>query len=168
MTAQVFRKNPDNFKKIYHQLRTTLQIPVRVFYVVRNPYDNIATMLLYNVHQKYEINSTRKYVDLEALEKQILAYFNQVKSVMDMIHSVPLENVIEVHNSDMIANPKETLRKLCTQLHIRCSPEYVHMCTEKTFVAESKSRHSVEWTPQLINMVAEKLQQYKHLTRYKF
>ena len=166
ITAQVFRKNHDNFKQLFYQLKTALQIPVRVLYVVRNPYDNIATMLLYNVHQKYEVNATQKYVDFEGLENQISAYFNQVKSVMDMIRTVPLENVIQVHNSDMIANPKETLRKLCSQLHIYCSPEYVHMCTESTFMSESRSRHLVEWTPELINVVAQKIQKYEHLKRY--
>lgn len=168
MTIQEFTRDPDKFKKLYHELRNALQIPVRIFYVVRNPYDNIATMLLYNVRDKYRGNGTTKYIDFEGLEGQISIYFNQVKNVMDMIHSIPLDNVIEIHNSDMIASPKEMLRKLCSQLYISCSAEYVHMCTERTFVAESKTRHLVEWNPRLIDMVAQKLQQYRHLERYRF
>ena len=50
MTAQTFRNNHSNFFALYRQLKETVQLPVSVFHVVRNPYDNIATMLLYNMH----------------------------------------------------------------------------------------------------------------------
>ena len=81
MTGREFRLNRATFVSLYRQLQTALQIPVHVIHVVRNPYDNIATMLLYNVHLKKSgvVNETNKYTNYEDLEEHIMRYFNQVK-----------------------------------------------------------------------------------------
>ena len=167
LTAQVYRKSREKFKTLYQQLRNTVQIPIKVFHVVRNPYDNIATMLLYNTHQKRQVNETHKYDDVDGLRGQIKSYFNQVGSVVHMISDVPL-SAIEVHNADMIANPKGVMRNICTKLQIECSDDYLHMCASTVYVSESKSRHLVKWTPELIDMVANNIKNYKHLQRYSF
>ncbi len=167
MTAQVFRNSKERFKSLYQQLKNTVQTPIKVFHVVRNPYDNIATMILYNTHQKHNVNLTNKFDDVEQLRQQITAYFNQVRSVIKMIKEVPLD-VIEVHNSDMIANPKGIMRMVCEKLQIKCSKEYLHMCANTVYVSESKSRHLVKWTPELMDMVADGIKTYKHLQRYSF
>ncbi len=83
MTAKVFRMNRQLFTSLYRQLQTSVQIPVHVIHVVRNPYDNIATMLLYNVHLKKMgiVNETNKYKNHDELEEQITSYFSQVGGV---------------------------------------------------------------------------------------
>ena len=65
MTAQVFRKNWKHFISLYQDSQNTVQVPVHVIHVVRNPYDNIATMLLYNEHQKFSVNETHKYMRMK-------------------------------------------------------------------------------------------------------
>ncbi len=82
MTAKVFRLNGKKFASLYRQLQTTIQIPLHVVHVVRNPYDNIATMLLYNHHLKKlgVVNETHKYKDYDELQEQITSYFKQVSS----------------------------------------------------------------------------------------
>ena len=127
MTAQVFRKNRKYFILLHQDLQNTVQMPIHVIRVVHNPYDNIATMLLYNEHQKFSVNETHKYEDEEGLDNQINSYFHQVRSVVEMIDELKLQ-VTEVHSKEFIANPKATLRKLCLTLHIDCSGEYLHMC----------------------------------------
>ena len=166
-TAQVYRNSHEQFLSIYHQLKSTVKVPVVVIHVLRNPYDNIATMLLYNTHEKPNVNSEKKYSNFEALESQITSYFNQVRSVVEMIKAAQL-TVVEVHSIDLIANPKVVIRSLCNKLVIECTPEYLHLCAMNTFTAESQSRHLVEWTPYLMDKVAENIKQYKHLQRYSF
>jgi len=167
LTAQVFRKSEKTFKSLYQDLRNTVQIPIKAIHVVRNPYDNIATMLLYGQHIKRKVNETNKLDDVDALRTQITSYFNQVRSVVQMIKDIPLD-AIEIHNSDLIANPKKVMRELCSRLSIECSAEYLHMCAETVFVSESLTRHLVTWTPELIEMVADNMEKYKHLQRYSF
>lgn len=166
MTAQVFRKDQRIFNSSYFHLQKTLGgLPISVIHVLRNPYDNIATMLLYNVHKKGSVNVTNKYVNDEALTDQILSYFRQVKSVMDMIKKVPL-NVIEVHNVDMISNPKKVMKKICSHLRIDCPTDYLHMCAEFTYPCESRSRELVQWTDENIQLVADNIQRFHSLVRY--
>lgn len=99
--------------------------------------------------------------------KLVCVCFVQVRSVVELIRLTGL-NVIEVHNSDFIANPKASMRRICLLLHIDCSEEYLHMCAERTFTSESRSRKLVKWTPELIDLVSENIQNYKHLQRYSF
>ena len=167
MTAQVFCKNRNIFISLYQDLQNTVQMPIHVIHVVRNPYENIATMLLYNEHQKFSVNETHKYEDEEGLDNQINSYFHQVRSVVEMIDELKLQ-VTEVHSKEFIANPKATLRRLCLTLHIDCSGEYLHTCAERTFASESRSQSLVKWTPSLIDKVHHNMQKYKHLQRYSF
>ena len=78
MTAKIFRLNRRKFISLYHDLQNVVQIPVHSVHVVRNPYDNIASMLLYNEHRKKLVNQTVKYTNYDALKKHITNYFNQV------------------------------------------------------------------------------------------
>ena len=91
----------------------------------------------------------------------------QVRGVIDMISTLDL-NVIEVHISDVISNPKTAMRRVCLLLHIDCSEEYLHMCSEKTYASESKTRNLVSWTPELKDLVAQNIEKYEHLLRYSF
>lgn len=168
MTAQVYRKDHSVFNSTYHKLKRTLKgVPISVIYVLRNPYDNIATMLLYNHHQRKSVNKTDKYVDDDALKSQITSYFNQVRTVTDMIKKFRL-NVVEVHNIDMISDPKQTMKKVCSHLLLDCPDDYLHMCAQATYPAESKSRELVQWTAENIRIVAQNVQRFNSLKQYMF
>lgn len=168
MTAQVYRRSHSEFISLYHQLENSLgKLPISVIHVLRNPYDNIATMLLYNQHQKLNASIINKYENDEALTHQIISYFNQVKSVMDMIERTPLK-VLELHSVDMISDPKGTLQKACSFLQIHCTATYLHTCAKFTYTSESRSRELVHWTASNIELVAEKSQKFSSLLRYSF
>ena len=166
MTAKVYRKNHELFTSTYRQLQKTLgNVPISVIHVLRNPYDNIATMLLYNHH--IEKNATTKYVNDDGLTKQITSYFKQVRGVVDMIRKVPLD-AIEVHNADIISNPKKEFRKICSHLHIDCGEDYLQMCAETMYLSESMSRNLVSWSDHNVQLVAMHIQNFNSLLRYHF
>lgn len=168
MTAQAYRKNCTAFNSTYHQLKKTLKgVRISVIHVLRNPYDNIAAMLLYNLHKRGSFNKSHKYVNDDELRNQIGSYFREVQGVADMIKKLHLD-VIEVHNIDMISNPKQTIRELCIRLHLACPENYLHMCAQVTYPAESKSRESVQWTEDNIRIVAQKSQRFNSLKRYTY
>lgn len=167
MTAQVYRNSKQGFLTVYQQIQQTTMLPLHAIHVVRNPYDNIATMLLYNEHVKRTVNSTHMYSNVNSLHRQINAYFRQVSSVVDMIKTAEL-NDITIHHSDFIANPKGTMRQLCQELFITCSERYLRTVAEHTFSSESHSRHLVEWTPELLELVEVNIAKFPLLRRYKF
>ena len=159
-TVEVFKRDKQKFVDVYNQLKTTVQIPIDVIHVIRNPYDNIATMLSHERNTTYD-------GDKESTEAQIISFFEQVKSVVEMTSTVHL-SIIEVHTIDMITKPKITMRTLCDRLKISCSEQLLQMCTHKIFSSEPKSRLLIKWTPHLIELVAQNIQKYDHLRRYSF
>lgn len=168
MTAKQFRLNRRSFMAQYELLQSTVKVPVHVIHVVRNPYDNIATMLLFNNHvRKSEVDVDRPYVNLEKLQSQIVAYFNQVRSVVEIIDLLGL-NLIEVHSDDLVHTPDKIVHKLCRTFELVCSEEYVSQCTNKIFKTESKSRFLIKWTPFLISMVGQEMKKYPFFNRYSF
>ena len=46
-TIALFLSNPAQFESHLNKLRSLLNLPIKVFQVIRNPYDNIATKSLY-------------------------------------------------------------------------------------------------------------------------
>ena len=167
MTAQVYRRSRDDFISAYKQLQETTMTPVHAIHVVRNPFDNIATMVLYNEHVKSLINETVKYNNTEALSRQIKAYFSQVESVVSMIHTVGLDDVT-IHHSDFISNPKGTMRHLCNSLYVTCTEHYLNVVAKHTYSSESRSRDLVVWTPELISKVERNMAKFPLLKRYKY
>jgi hypothetical protein len=168
MTAQMYRRDHGAFRTIYRELKTMLNgVPISVIYGLRNPFDNIASMLLYNHHQQNNVNETHKYMDDKALRTQIIDYFNQVQSVTDMITKFQMD-IVEVHNIDMITDPKETMQKVCSHLHLICPDKFLHMCAQITYPTESKSRRLVRWTGENIGIVARNLLRFDSLKRYTF
>ena len=168
MTAKAFRMNRKTFIAQYTALQATVKVPIHAIHVVRNPYDNIATMLLYNNHiPKTDVDVEHPYINLEKLQYQIMAYFSQVRSVVEMIHLLGL-NLLEIHSDDLVHTPTKVVHKLCTTFHLPCTVEYISMCTRKVFKTESKSRFLIQWTPFLISMVGQEMKKYPFFDRYSF
>ena len=169
-TAKQYRINRKGFIQVYRELKSTVNIPIIAIHVVRNPYDNIATMLLYNLHQKYKVDRSNLLDEPEQLEEQIKSYFSQVQGVVEMSSDTALGplNVVVLHNSELISEPKLVMRRLCLQLHIHCSEDYIHQCSKKMYASESKSRHLVKWNATLIDLVAQNIQNFDFLQQYSF
>lgn len=86
---------------------------------------------------------------------------------MEIIEKLKLNvTVIEVHNADFIHDPKETMSRICHMLEVTCSERYLQMCASNVFTEVSKSRRLVQWWPDLINLVADKMKAFEHLRRY--
>ena len=168
--AKAVRRSNGQFVRAYNNLLTTVNVPVITIHAVRNPFDNIATMLLYNTgNRARKLNTSLEdpYDDATLLEKQIRAYFSQVESVTRMVEELQL-NVTEIHSADLIGNPKGTMSRLCATLEIECTEKYLGVCSEKIFDSPSVTRHLVKWPPVLKRTVEQKIQNYEFLHRYTF
>ena len=153
--VDAFKRNKRHFVDIYNRLKNTVQIPISVIHVVKNPYDSITVLHLQKTNATSSLNA------------QIQDYFEQIHSMMDMINTVHL-SVIDIHKSDMIAKPKIILRTVCDGLQISCSEQFLQMCAHKTISSEVKNRQWIKWAPHFIDLVAENMGKYSHLKRYSF
>ena len=167
MTTKLFKNQKRSVKQAFKEIKEAVGVPIVVIHAIRNPFDNIATMLLYKKHARNVASSQQPYANIKDLRKQVTLYFRQVHSVVKMIKQLKL-NVIEVHNSDLIHKPRRTISRLCNCLQVKCSKDYVSRCSKAVFKNISRSRLKVKWTPKLIEIVERKSKKFPFLKKYSF
>ena len=90
-------------------------------------------------------------------------------AVTKMIDLIGPDNVLEVHNMDLVNDPRTVVSKICTFLNVRCTPDYLQACASKVFKSVSKTRDLLVWTPELQQLVKKELiRKYPFFARYSF
>lgn len=121
-------------------------VPVRFVLVVRNPFDNLATM------------ARRAGQPPEAVADR---YFRICEFVGDLMRQYP---VYDLRHEDVVADPRGQMRSLCEWLGLEPSAGYLDACAGVVFEAPRKTRSSVEWSPQLIDRVSSAIGRYDFLS----
>jgi len=165
MTVQLFRKNQSAFLKTYKEMKRQLRIPFNVIHVIRNPYDNIAAMVLRNSNFKGNLSSTNIYYNNTDLKMYILNYFRQVQTVAKMVKTIPLHS-INIYIEDLFSNPNQVMRKLCSFLHVECSNPYLHQCANSVYSSATFPRDLVHWSLSNIELVNQNVRKFHFLNRY--
>ena len=196
MTTSVYTGSPKNFEVYLADLKRTVGIPVKVLHVVRNPFDMIATDTLYSEGKRqrsetgvrqavFVSNFKKKLGDLKAtgrLEELEASRLNNLtllesrtKSITrlaygnrDIIRLIGEENVLELHNSDLVKDPRSTLNKICTFLDVDCSQKYLKVCADKVFKTVSNTRELVVWPPSTRKKVENLIKEHSFFSRYSF
>jgi len=47
LTSGMYMKDPDTFESTFRELKSIVNLPMKVIHVIRNPYDNIATSVMF-------------------------------------------------------------------------------------------------------------------------
>lgn len=170
-TSHVFRSQPTVFRCIYHLLVNTIHVPVRVIHVVRNPFDIIATRLLYRYSkvrgQKAQFNSTNKLKGVSYMNNVFNALSSEVKAVHAMIKICDL-TVLTIHNEDFIRNPAKEVKKVCKFLGLNCTESYLKMCEQAAYKNISRTRDAVEWSQQMKRFVKTRILPFQSFKKYSF
>ena len=183
-TTASFLKNKDEFLNNYMELKKTVPIPFKFIHVARNPYDNIATTLLYTVGSKMwgyqhaanfvkqvkenatSISFYREWEDL--LEHCITRYLHKVRAVTELISLVGKGNVLTVHHRDLIHQPEDTISAILDFLGVEAEESFLQTCADKVYKQVRRSRNLIEWPKRLRLMVRIGIQPYNFLKRYNF
>jgi hypothetical protein len=164
---------PDYFKERYDYLQSSLGIPVLGIHVVRNPYDMISTHLLYNSlgyswkEGEGDMLIKNKFRNDSGLEKLINFFFDKAKSVKEMVPLCGMK-ILDVHNENMVKDPRKELERMCKFLGVECPEEYLQKCEMKSYRSVSRTRDKVYWPPRLKLMVKERIQSYPFFRGYTF
>ena len=171
-TAVMFRKDHDKFESALDKLKSIVSLPIKVIHVIRNPYDNIATSVLFKYQKNKNVNiTTLKTTDFEpsvnpgVVNGNIVRYFNVYQSIEEMKVKYNLD-VLEVHGQDLIADPKKVIMKLCNFLQVDCPDNFLAVCADKIFPKESKTRYKIKWRDDQISAIKKNIQKYENLHRY--
>ena len=189
ITSNTYSESPGGFTAHYRQLKRTVGIPIKVFHCVRNPYDMVSTNTLYKmgyvVHPRdpykfvsvYKANMSKlqgekfmkaRYNNAGMLEERFNLLESQANAVTKITDLVGSDNVLELHNGELVNDPKSALIKICAFLEVECSDEYLQACSEKVFKSVSKSRELVVWPQRLRNRMESLIHRYPFFHRYSF
>lgn len=125
---------------------------LRFIHVVRNPFDNIATLA--NRTQRPLAHAAKDYFRLCAGVRRIKA-----------VHG---DDVLDVHHEDVIADPPTQIARLCGFVGLDASPDYVAAASALVHGSPNRSRHSRAWTSDLVEGVSARAARIDHLSRYSF
>lgn len=141
------------YPELLDRLERIVGTDVRLIHVVRNPFDNIATMSK-RTHRTLEVSSDR--------------YFALCRTTENLRPKVRPGSVIDVRHEALIADPRACLRSICASLGLSVSDEYLSACAAIVFPTPHLSRHDVSWTDDLIRSVEERMAEFPFLEGYSF
>lgn len=141
---------------LLNKLRKRIGLPLKVFHVVRNPYDNIATK--YRKRRRGPAN----------LQDVIEEHFSQCQAVLDTKKKLNETEFLEIRHEEMIADPVRWLRLMCKFLGVDCPADYENQCAQIVFQSPRKSRNDINWTLEDLEMVRKKMQSFSFLSGYSY
>ncbi len=127
------------------RLREAVGVPLKVIHVVRNPFDNIATMY---VRGRYPILRL-------PLSDCIGDFALMARTIEELKRHLPSDELIEVRHEDVVRHPAECLQRLCAFLDVDSEPEHVLPATGIVRPSASRSRDRVIWRPSDVRAVDE-------------
>ncbi len=143
-------------KERLDRLRRCVRTPIRCIHIVRNPFDNISTMLR---RRQSRVRDLRGATDL---------YFHLCRLVAPIREELEPGEWIEMRHEDFLADPGRSLRDLCSFLGVDAPDDYVRDCTSIVFSSPRRRRSDWEWPAHLVRRIEEETERYPWLRGYRF
>lgn len=139
--------------ELLDRLAETVGVPVQVIHVVRNPFDNIATMAW----------RTGRGVDYEMAH-----YFNMARTCLATRERLPAAQWHHLTHEDFVETPRERLADLCAFLGVEPDADYLGACAELVRESPNLSRNRVTWTEAQKEAVHRGIDAIDFLRGYRF
>ena len=136
------------------RLERRIALPLRFVHVLRNPFDNIATICLRG--------------ESRTLDASIEHYFGMVEGVAWLKERLPTGSVIDVRHEDLVADPAAELARLCGFLGVEPEPGWLAACSAAVWKQTHRSRDGVVWTPAQREEVEKRMARHPFLAGYGF
>jgi len=149
VSATRLRKNPN----LLTELRGIVRVPLRIFHILRNPFDNISTMCRRNE---------------KPLEHNIDLYFNMAETNGKAIASFEPSELMVIRHEDFISRPRPYLRRMVEFIGLTAEERYVEDCAGIVIEKQSRSRDKMEWPAEAIKKVQARMRQHSFLDGYSF
>ena len=109
------------------------------------------------------------YDNPRTIEREVRRTIAETELNMKRIEVIGHDNVLEVHNEDLVNDPLSVVKMMCVFFEVECFPSYTQSFVDKVFRSISKTRELIVWPPTLQQMVKDELiQKYKFFRRYSF
>ena len=147
----------DNFS-ICQRLKILVKVPVKAIHVIRDPLDNISTMILRNISEDKKPKS-------EDFRDKIDLYFKKVDINNKIKESGEIE-ILDVYHEDFIKNPVKELKRVLKFIELDPYPDYLNACSKIVYKEPHLSRYKLDWPKDLLSDIQNKAKSYPFLSRY--
>ena len=162
----------DDFKRLVDILQTELDIHLskedqNVAPIVVARYKQAMKELLSKGDEsKFQ---SAMYDNPQSVETIIRETVARTRNHMKRASTVGWENVLIVHNNDLVSDPASLVNRMCTFFKVPCPPSYVQSFVDKVFKSVSKTRSLIVWPPHLKDMVeTQMITKFEMFNRYSF
>jgi hypothetical protein len=135
------------------RLRRVVRLPLRVIHVVRNPFDNVATI---------SRRSSR------SLAESLDHYLGMVEGVARLRAQLPPGELLDVRHEDLLADPRRELRRMTAFLGVEAPEDWTDACANVVWQAPSRTREAVEWPPEQLARLEERVAGVSFLAGYSW
>jgi sulfotransferase family protein len=134
------------------KLMSSVGVTHRFIHVVRNPFDNIATI------------AKRRMTDVTKIAEWYLA----LSRTNQRLRSEFPEHVMDIYYEDFLHTPTTWLARLCEFLGVVADENYLNACCGIINSIPHRSRHDVIWPASTRQLVEREMQSTQLLRRYSF
>lgn len=150
MSSLRLRRKPE----LLDMLKERVGVPVVLVHIVRNPFDNIATML--------------NRGDADTLDQAIEIYFRFARTAAEVKARQGGDPVVEVRHEDFVRDARGSLASICGALGVEATPDYLDDCAAIVFDTPRQRRSTVPWTGARVRRVEEEIAGIEFLRGYRF
>ena len=104
---------------------------------------------------------------LHNFHKSMQEHFLQ-QDLINKIRGLNKYQIISLRHEDFIKDPKVELEKMLQELGLEYTEQYMESCSSIVYESPHKSRFDVEWAPDLIGEVEERMNNYPFLKDYSY
>lgn len=149
-TVQRLARDPSLLPRLHAQM---VDRDIRFVHVVRNPFDNIATMML---------RGNRTF------ESAFERYFANCHAIVSLGERISPRAFHRLRHEDVILDPRRELATACSFLGVVADSPYLDACSSILFTNPSRSRSKITWTSEMRRLVDERIAVFDFLDGYGF
>ncbi len=135
------------------KLRAEIPLKHRLIHVVRNPWDNIATMSSRNTGGDV-VRATERYFFMCETNERLRRELGP--------------QVLDIHHEEFLRSPAECLTRLCGFVGLSADDSWVNACCAIVYRTPHKSRDDIAWPPGTRDIVEREKARYEFLRDYTF
>jgi hypothetical protein len=143
----------DNDPELLERVRTLVGVPIRVLHLVRNPFDNIASIAR---NRQLPLSSA---IDI----------YRRLGTAVDQIMiGLDAEELMEIRYEQITADPASTLHDICRFIGVDATTDYLSKCAALIDGSDRRGRDSFSWSPKELSMVEDLIGARPCLDGYSF
>src|SRR4051794_4983819 len=135
------------------RVRALVGVPLRLLHVVRNPFDNIAAI---SIWERMSLADSARF------------YFAHCDTTQHLDALCRPGELLTLRHEDVLRDPRALLSRACAALELDLDPGYLDDCSAIVFAQGTFTRRKVDWTPALRSEVTTRIASYPHLAGYAF